>query len=255
MAAVPIVTPVKFPSELMDYEGWTETKRILVILAHPDDPEFFCGASLIRWSSLGHEIHYCLLTSGQKGSQEKEINPERISQIRRIEQLEAAKFIRVKSVEFLDYVDGELFPDLRMREKIVNVIRRIAPQIIITSDPQNYVTLENRINHPDHRAAGEAVLGAAFPAAGNPHFTVSDDGSIVAQTVNPEEVWLSATNQPNLVIDISEFIEQKLAAISCHRSQIGDKDEFYKRMKARSYLDHESGKNLFIERFKRIVLK
>ncbi len=255
MAAVPIVTPVKFPPELTDYEGWTETKRILVILAHPDDPEFFCGASLVRWSSLGHEIHYCLLTSGQKGSQESEINPERISQIRRTEQLEAAKFIGVRSVDFLDYVDGELFPDLRMREKVVYVIRRIAPQIIITSDPQNYVTLENRLNHPDHRAAGEAVLGAAFPAAGNPHFTVSDDGKFISQSVNPEEVWLSATNQPNLVIDISKYYEQKLAAISFHRSQTGDNEEFIRRMKARSYVDPESGKNLFIERFKRIVLK
>ncbi len=255
MAAVPIVTLVKFPPELIDFEGWAEAKRILVILAHPDDPEFFCGASLIRWASLGHEIHYCLLTSGQKGSQEKAINPERIGRIRRIEQQEAADFIGVKSIEFMDYLDGELFPDLQMREKLVKVIRHINPQIVITSDPQNYVTLENRLNHPDHRAAGDAVLGAAFPAAGNVQFTISGITDLDFQVVNPEEVWLSATNQPNLVIDVSDYYEQKLAAISCHKSQIGDKEEFYKRMNARAYTDPESGKNLFVERFKRTILK
>ena len=255
MAAVPIVTPVKFPPELIDFEGWIETKRILLILAHPDDPEFFCGASLIRWAKLGHEINYCLLTSGQKGSQEKEINPERISKIRKVEQQEAANYIGVKSIEFLNYIDGELFPDKQMRQKLVEVIRRINPQIIITSDPQNYVTIENRLNHPDHRAAGEAVLGAAFPAAGNAHFNLPGTENSKSQLVNPEEVWLSATNGPNLVIDVSDYFQQKLAAISFHKSQIGDKEEFFKRMLARSYNDPESGKNFFIERFKRTILK
>ena len=254
MAVVPIVTPVKFPPELTDFEGWTETKRILVILAHPDDPEFFCGASLIRWATLGHEIYYCLLTTGQKGSQEKEVNPEGIAKIRRLEQQEAADYIGVKGVEFLDYNDGELFPDFQMRKELVQVIRRCSPQIIITSDPQNYVTLENRINHPDHRAAGEAVLGAAFPAAGNGQFTIQGKSQLNSMLVNPEEVWLSATNQPNLVIDISAYYEQKISAISCHRSQIGEKAEFFKRMNSRSYVDPDSGKKLFIERFKRAIL-
>ena len=255
MAAVPIVTPVRFPPELMDFEGWTDTKRILVILAHPDDPEFFCGASLIRWAILGHEIHYCLLTTGQKGSQEKEVKPDGIAKVRRSEQQEAADFIGVKSVDYLDYDDGELFPDLHMREQMVEVIRRYTPQIIITSDPQNFITLENRVNHPDHRVAGEAVLGAAFPAAGNAQFVRPGNANSNLQLVNPEEVWLSATNQPNLVIDISDYYEQKLAAISCHKSQIGDKEEFFKRMKSRSYTDPESGNKLYIERFKRAILK
>jgi hypothetical protein len=48
-------------------EGWEAPQTILVILAHPDDPEFFCGASIARWTSLGHTVHYCLLTRGDKG--------------------------------------------------------------------------------------------------------------------------------------------------------------------------------------------
>ena len=46
---------------------WPEKQRILVILAHPDDPEFFCGATLARWAKAGHEISYSLLTCGDKG--------------------------------------------------------------------------------------------------------------------------------------------------------------------------------------------
>lgn len=249
------IVPVKFPAELVDFEGWTETKRILVILAHPDDPEFFCGATLIRWASLGHEIHYCLLTTGQKGSPDKDVNPERISNIRKLEQQNAADLIGIKNVRFLRYMDGELFPDLNMRIQVVKEIRRVNPQIIITSDPQNYVTIENRLNHPDHRAAGEVVLGAAFPASGNLHFSVSVEPGTESELVNPEEVWLSATNRPNLVIDVTNYYERKLAAISCHASQIGNYGEFEKRMLARSFKDPESGNDLFLERFLRTNLK
>jgi len=47
-------------------ENWQEKQKILVFLAHPDDPEFFCGAMIARWVSLGHELHYCLLTQVKK---------------------------------------------------------------------------------------------------------------------------------------------------------------------------------------------
>ena len=48
-------------------DNWTSPQNILVILAHPDDPEFFCGATLAKWAQEGHHITYVLLTCGDKG--------------------------------------------------------------------------------------------------------------------------------------------------------------------------------------------
>ncbi|NMC85770.1 MAG: PIG-L family deacetylase, partial [Anaerolineaceae bacterium] len=136
---------------------WNSTKKILVILAHPDDPDFFCGATLAHWVQQGHEVRYCLLTKGQKGSQDVHASPEEMGELRVKEQNAAAAAIGVKSVEFLGYMDGEIFPDLEMRRQIVRVIRKWQPDILVGCDPQNLFPGDNRINHPDHRAAGQAV--------------------------------------------------------------------------------------------------
>lgn len=247
------VSGVKFPPVLEDFEGWTEKKKILVILAHPDDPEFFMGATLARWAKVGHEIHYCLLTTGQKGSQDPDMNPERLSELRRLEQKNAADFLGVKSIEFLDYVDGEVIPDLQMRKKIVRIIRRHRPTILVTSDPLNYFPGDNRVNHPDHRAAGQVVLEAAFPAAGNPMFfpeLIKEEGLL---PVNVAELWFSIPAQANVVADMTAYFEDKLNAIACHRSQIGaDIEAFKKMLRMRWTFNDDQGRQVFTERFRRI---
>ncbi len=78
---------------------WDESQKILVILAHPDDPEFFCGATLARWAKAGHAIHYFLLTNGNKGGG-SEVTPEQLVPLRQAEQLKAAALIGVESVNF-----------------------------------------------------------------------------------------------------------------------------------------------------------
>lgn len=244
----------KFPAEIEDFEGWKEPKRVLVILAHPDDPEFFCGATLKRWAEAGHEIHYCLFTKGQRGSTDVNLSGEQIALKRIQEQKKAAESIGAKSVEFLDELDGELEPTLALRKEAVRLIRKYAAQIIVTSDPQNYITLDNRLNHPDHRAAGEITLGAAFPAAGNPVMYKSLEDRLMGSPCNPEEIWISATNQPNLTVNVTNYIAQKLEAICCHNSQIGDVASFIDRMKKRTILDADTNKQVYAERFKRIVL-
>lgn len=257
MAAAAVnVEKVKYPPVLEDFEGWNEKKRILVILAHPDDPEFFMGATLARWGMLGHEIRYCLLTMGQKGSQDIHQKPEDLAAIRRVEQQAAADLLGVKSLEFMDYVDGELIPDMEMRKKIVRVIRQHSPQILVSSDPLNVFPGENRVNHPDHRAAGQVVLDAAFPAAGNPMFfpeLLHEEGLF---PVNLEELWFSIPAQSNLEVDVSDYFEKKIDAIACHRSQIGEDLEKFKEMiRSRWGVPGDDGKLQYIERFRRIIFR
>lgn len=236
-------------------EGWNESKKILVILAHPDDPEFFCGATIARWCRQGHEVRYCLLTKGQKGAPDLLRTPEELAVFRVVEQKAAAASLGVRSVEFLDYVDGEVIPDLEMKKKIVRVIRRWKPQILVTCDPLNLFPTDIRINHPDHRAAGQAVVDAAFPAVGNPMFfpeLITEEG---LQPHSVDEIWLSATAQPNLLMDVTEYFETKLAAIHHHRSQINVPFEQFDAMMRQHLVNNsETGKEVFREQFKRLKL-
>lgn len=240
---------------IFEPENWKSSKRILVILAHPDDPDFFCGATLSRWCKQGHELHYCLLTKGQKGAQDPKVDAAELGATRVQEQEKAARTLGVKTVEFLDYIDGEVTPDIEMRRKIVKVIRKWQPDILLTSDPLNYFPTDTCINHPDHRAAGQAVIDAAFPAAGSPMFfpeQITHDG-LAAHNV--DEVWMSATASGNFSLEVSEYFPDKLRAIHCHRSQISlPLAEFDEMMKTRFTTD-AAGKSVYIEHFRRIVFK
>src|SRR4051794_28355221 len=105
---------------------WTETQKILVILAHPDDPEFFCGATLARWAQAGHKITYYLLTCGDKGRNDYniDIHENELCALRHLEQRAAAAVLGVKEVHFLDKEDGYLIPDMKLRRDVVRIIRQ-----------------------------------------------------------------------------------------------------------------------------------
>ncbi|MCP4139401.1 MAG: PIG-L family deacetylase [Chloroflexi bacterium] len=213
--------------------NWDKPQKILVILAHPDDPEFFCGATLTKWAQAGHEITYCLLTCGDKGSSDPNISTDELCQRRHKEQENAAKIIGVKEVHFLDRPDGYLVPDMETRRLVTRVIRQFAPDILVTCDPTNLYPSESYpINHPDHRAAGQVVLDAVFPAAGSHLFfpELLEEGY---QPHRPDEVWISVTNQANTVVDVTETWEIKINAILEHKSQVGDPEALIERMHKR----------------------
>ena len=236
-------------------ENWNHNKNILVIMAHPDDPEFFCGATIARWRSLDHHVSYCLLTKGQRGTQDQEADPLVIGGIRMGEQLNAAGVLGVSNIRFMDYMDGELVPDLQLRNELVRTIREIKPDIIVTSDPTNLFPGENRINHPDHRAAGQAVIDAIFPAAGNPGFKVEKDNvQIPAHEV--EEVWLSQTTQPNFDLNVTAYLEAKIEALLCHQSQVRlSREELRTKLMGRTEMDTGPGERVYVEKFRRIILQ
>ena len=91
---------------------------VLVVLAHPDDPEFFCGGTLALWAQQGSRISYCLLTRGDKGD-DNGSDPSGLAAIRELEQRAAAQVLGVNEVAFLNYPDGYLVPDLDLRREVV----------------------------------------------------------------------------------------------------------------------------------------
>jgi LmbE family N-acetylglucosaminyl deacetylase len=232
-------------------ENWDSPQHILVVLAHPDDPEFFCGATLARWAREGHHITYQLLTCGDKGFNEStsvEMTTDALCAIRHEEQIAAAKVIGADAVHFMDRPDGYLVPDLNLRREIVRVIRRFKPDILVTCDPQTLFATYG-INHPDHRAAGQVVMDAVFPAAGSPVFfpELLLEGH---EPHMPREVWCSLTMQPNVKVDVTETWQIKLDAILKHTSQIAHVDKFLERMKTRRTEDSTDENPRYEENFR-----
>ncbi|MFC2064051.1 PIG-L deacetylase family protein [Chloroflexota bacterium] len=235
---------------------WDKKQIILVILAHPDDPEFFCGATLAKWIKEGHEVHYFLLTCGDKGSTDPLLSEDQICKIRHDEQLEAAKVIGVSSVKFHDAPDGYLLPTLELRREVVRAIRKVKPHILVTCDPTNlFPNGSYRLNHADHRYAGQVVLDAVFPAAGNIHFFPELHKEENLEPHSPNEVWISLTSHPDVILDVTETWEIKLEALLKHKSQIGKPEEFIERIKSWRSPKSTENKPIYEERFRLIKWK
>ena len=236
----------------MEPESWTSPQNILIILAHPDDPEFFCGATLAKWARAGHHITYLLLTCGDKGfnpvTTPAHMSPDELCAVRHKEQYAAAKVIGAESVHFMEYPDGYLVPDLNLRREVVREIRRHKPDILVTCDPQTLFAVYG-INHPDHRACGQVVLDAVFPAAGNlAYFSeLLEEGF---QPHMPKEVWCSLTMQPNVTLDVTDMWDTKMQAILEHKTQVQDPEKLIERFKSRRAEDSTEENPRYEEKFR-----
>lgn len=198
-----------------------EVKRILVIAAHPDDIEFGAAGSIAKWASEGAEVTFCLVTDGSAGSNQPDADLAELVRVRQQEQCAAADILGVKNVRFLGYKDGALQPTLELRRDLTRVIREIRPDRVLVQDPTTVFFQSFYINHPDHRAAGEAAVYAVFPSAGTrPIFA-----ELLAEGLEPHDVaelYLDLTLAPDTFVDISDFIEQKIQALLCHKSQLDE---------------------------------
>ncbi len=226
--------------------------KILVILAHPDDPEFFCGGTLAKWANEGHQISYCLLTHGEKGTNSEFSYTDRIKEIREQEQNEAALTIGANKIIFLDHPDGFLEANLSLRKELVRVMRKEQPDIVVSCDPSNFFIKGETINHPDHRAAGLAVIEAIFPGVQNRDFypELLDEG---LDQHHIQELWLSLPQEANILIDVTAYWNIKIEALLSHKSQVGDPDLFIERMKKRGKIMDEQER--FFEEFRRLVIR
>jgi len=193
----------------------------MAIVAHPDDIEFSCAGTLIKWAKAGTRISYVLCTSGDVGIDDPEITPAEAVKIREAEQLEAARIAGATEVIFLREPDGLLQPTLELRRKLVREIRRFRPEVVICGDPTIVWAGEDYINHPDHRAAATAALDAVFPAAGQRHLfeDLEDEGFFAHK---PRKVFVSEWSGTDLYVDVTETIETKIDALKAHRSQMKD---------------------------------
>lgn len=198
-----------------------EAKRGMVVVAHPDDAEFGSAGTVAKWVSEGLEMYYVLCTDGSKGSSEEGMSPEKLVEIRRQEQLEAARELGVKDIEFLGYPDAYLQHTLELRRDITRAIRKHKPDRVITMSPYRSFQIGGYINHPDHLAVGDATLAAIYPTARD-RLTFPE---LLQEGYEPHvvrEVYVTGTESPDCYIDITDTIEKKIASLRRHFSQVGD---------------------------------
>jgi LmbE family N-acetylglucosaminyl deacetylase len=191
----------------------------MVIVAHPDDAEFIVAGTVAAWTKAGCRVTYGVCTDGNAGSHEPGMTREKLAEIRRTEQRAACATLGVTEVVFLGYDDGQLQPTLELRRDLVRVIRQYRPEVVIAGDPTALFYDDEYINHPDHRAAAQAALDAVAPASAMPLLWPE-----VGAPHRVRQVYVHGNGKPNLWVDVTATIEQKIAALKQHASQMGNWD-------------------------------
>ncbi len=191
--------------------------RVMVIFAHPDDAEFLCSGTVARFTRHGYRVQYVLATSGDKGSNDPDATPEQLIATREAEQHAAADVLGIEEVTFLRHMDGELEVSVAFRREIALVLRQGRPDVVLTFDPWQRYQI-----HPDHRAIGQTTLDAVAAARDRLYYPEQLTTGLTEHRVH--NVYFFASDTPNYYVDITETIEQKIAALLCHTSQIGVRD-------------------------------
>src|SRR5579883_1646409 len=215
-----------------DYEA-------MVIGAHPDDDDFGAAATSALWAKQGKKVVWVVMTDGTEGSEIPGVNSVEFMLTREQEQRMACEVLGVQAVEFLRFPDGHLTNNDETRRAVVRLIRQYRPRIVVTHDPSQHIfgpdpdekpNDTGYLNHPDHRATGNIVLDAIFPAAGNPR----SYRELLAEGLQPyrvHEIYLFGSGQDNTYIDISAVIEQKANGLKCHKTQFDQEWDILKEIK------------------------
>jgi LmbE family N-acetylglucosaminyl deacetylase len=202
-----------------------EFERALVVFAHPDDAEFLCGGTVAGWTRDGTDVAYVCASDGSAGWNGPDRDRDEIAGVREREMRAAAEVLGVSDVRFLGYVDGSLQPGLELRRDVTREVRRLRPEVIVTFDPSRLWFGRSYVNHPDHRAIGQAVLDVvACDAPTRPQFP-----ELLDEGFDPFDVpflWLATERgEADRLVDIGETIDLKVKALRAHASQMENMGE------------------------------
>jgi LmbE family N-acetylglucosaminyl deacetylase len=231
-------------------------RRVLCINAHPDDQEFTVGGTLAKWARGGTYVVTVVITSGDAGSNERTeltMTKTKLAEIREEEQRNASAVLGVQETVFLHYGDGTLQPTLDLRRDLTRLIRKFKPDAVVCGDPTARFYGNSYMNHPDHRAAGDAACDAVFPSAGT-RFIFPE---LLAEGYEPHEVsrvFLHGSEKSDVWVDIGETLEIKVRALKQHVSQLGDWDPLERMTEWASEEGKEKGLAL-AESYRVMVLK
>ncbi len=192
------------------------TKHILAIHAHPDDVEILAGGTVALLSKAGHRVTIVTMTPGDCGS--AELDADDIAAVRRAEAASSARLIGAgyRCIEFRDLA---VFSDDAARRRVVEVLRRVQPDLILTSSPVDYMA--------DHEAASQLVRDACFAAPARNYATGVQNPAPVLPSI-PHLYFMDPIGGvdredrpilPDFYIDVTSTFDLKRAMLAEHKSQ------------------------------------
>ena len=186
----------------------------LAIAAHPDDIEIFMSGSLMLLKEAGYEIHYMNVANGCCGT--TEYDRATIAKIRREEAITATEFIGAAFHEPI-CDDMSIFFDQPTLAKVASVMRLVAPEIVLTHPPADYME--------DHMNVCRLATTAAF-ARGMPNFPVDPPfdpvvGKVTVYHAQPfsHRDPLRNVVTPDMFVNVTDVVERKVAMLAKHVSQ------------------------------------
>ena len=194
-------------------ESW---ERALAVVAHPDDLEYGAASAVARWTSQGKDIGYLLATRGEAGIDS--MPPAEVGSLREQEERNSAHLVGVRTVEFLDCVDGVIEYGLPLRRDIARAVRRHRPEVLITLNFE--LTWGGTVlNMADHRWLGLAVLDAARDAGNRWIFP-----ELLEEGLQPwggvKKVLVAGSANPTHGVDVTDFLDQGIASLQAHQAYI-----------------------------------
>lgn len=195
---------------------------ILAIFAHPDDMELAVGGTLLKMKSLGYKTGTLDVTAGEMGTRGTPAG-------RAEEAAAAARILKLDMRENLELPDGHVWVTEETRTKLVRALRRLKPKVILThqmDDP-----------HPDHNHIAELVREAARLASMQKYDF--DFGQERINVPNVAHNVFSRRVVPSFIVDISDFLAEKMEAIRAHASQFHNpkSQDLETRLSSEGFLD------------------
>jgi len=214
-------------------------KHVVVIFPHPDDESFGTAGTILKYRSEGVPVTYLCGTSGEMGRNmgvPPFANRETLPKVRKEELIQAANVLDI-DLKMLGYRDKTIeFEDRgEIAQHLKSLLEEIEPSLVITHYPGQAV-------HPDHNALGSAAVEAV---------------RLMDKEKRPR-VWAQAIinerdevlGKPDISIDVTDYIDQKMAAIYSHDSQFrGVVGQFVENEKQTPELDEEIRKQFSLEEF------
>lgn len=190
---------------------------VLALFAHPDDAEFLCAGTLILLVERGATVHLATMTAGDCGS--SILPPGKISRIRRGEAARAAKLVR-GTYRCLAEKDLSIFYDRRTLMKVMDLVRRARPNLVVTHSPIDYMV--------DHETTSRLVQTACFGSTAPNYPLRAARARAMPLGAIPRLYYTDPFGgrdifgteiRPHLFVDIASTIERKVKMLGCHKSQ------------------------------------
>ena len=227
-------------------------ERVLLVVPHPNDAEFWCAGTIAKWVGEGANVRYVVCTDGGKGTVDPQVASIELAAIRAKEQAAAAQELGVQDLVSLGHADGSLEDNDNFRKELVRQIRQVRPDVVICPEPYR----KNLAWHRDNRVTGQVTLDAVFPCARDHlHFEeLWRDEGLEPHKTGTVLFW--GTETPNVFVGIDGTIDVKSRAVKAGATRVAGRsdtvDAFLQEQGRESSGDSGEG---YGEAFRRITFR